>query len=212
MSALKTKRLAVVSLLSALAILMSLLKLEVPYPPLPYLRFDLAEIPSAVALLLCDLRAGLLVATVHFAALMMRGEFAPIGPLMKYAAVVSTIVGYAAPARARKWVRLAASASLRTLCMALANYLVLAAVAPELLSVASAALRSVVPLPRGGDLAWVLAFTSVYNALHALLTVSVADLVVKRLRRGTSEPPRASAASREPPSTSPPPSPAPSAP
>jgi len=86
---------ATTALLAATAIVISMLRLRFPYPLLPFLSFDLSEIPSVLAFLILDLRAGALVALVHWLTLNLgRPYHAVIGPLMKLIAVLSMLLGF----------------------------------------------------------------------------------------------------------------------
>ncbi|MEM2016652.1 MAG: hypothetical protein QW718_03865 [Nitrososphaerota archaeon] len=90
-----SKWIAGTSLLASTAILMSLLRLRFPYPLLPFLSFDLAEIPAVLALLAFDFKSGFTVAVIHWITLNFGRPFhAIIGPLMKLIAVISMLIGF----------------------------------------------------------------------------------------------------------------------
>ena len=185
----KAKYVSTVAILSALAIVMALLKLEVPYPLLPYLKFDFAEIPSVIALFTCDLKSSLLVAFIHFLILMTKGEFVPIGPVMKLIAVLSTVLGLSLALKSSKEtnVRRVALGTIvaiviRCTSMTVLNYLVLLFLLPDLIKVASSLLRCVISIGTIDDLTCILLFTGLYNAIHAVMTVSLAFIVSRHVK------------------------------
>jgi len=178
-----------VAMLSSLAAVMTLLKLEVPYPLIPYLKFDFAEIPSAIALLMYDLKTSSLVALVHLLILMIRGEFVPLGPLMKFAAVISTLLGFHPSLIGRKNVNLRrvifgmmTAIVARCIIMTLANYLVLTLLMPDLIKATSSLLRRVVDMRGLDDLAYILIFTGLYNAMHVIMTIGLAFIIFKHVK------------------------------
>ncbi len=92
-----TKKLAGASSLAALAYVMGLAPASIPFPLLPFLRFDLAEIPDVMSYLLLGWKYGLVTAFAHWYGLVMtaQGIFAPppIPQLMKLTAVMATFLG-----------------------------------------------------------------------------------------------------------------------
>ncbi len=92
-----TKKLAGASSLAALAYVMGLAPASIPFPLLPFLRFDLAEIPDVISYLLFGWKYGLVTALAHWYGLVMtaQGLFAPppIPQLMKLTAVLATFLG-----------------------------------------------------------------------------------------------------------------------
>jgi riboflavin transporter FmnP len=95
------KLVASASCLASLAALLAALPLSFPYPVIPYLRFDLAEIPVFLALLLLGPWAGMLSSIAYWLILLLVGSFSPLGPAMKFAAVLSTLIGLWAGFRIR---------------------------------------------------------------------------------------------------------------
>ncbi|MEM4573780.1 MAG: hypothetical protein QXF45_04500 [Candidatus Caldarchaeum sp.] len=83
--------------LAALAYVMGIAPLSFPFPLLPFLRFDLAEIPDIVSFLLFGWKYGVITALAHWYALVITatGVFAPppIPQLMKLTAVLSMFLG-----------------------------------------------------------------------------------------------------------------------
>lgn len=83
------------SLLASTAIVISLLRFRFPYPLLPFLSFDLAEIPTVLALLVFDFKSAFIVAVIHWITLNFGKPYhVLIGPLMKLTAVISMLIGF----------------------------------------------------------------------------------------------------------------------
>ena len=92
-----------VALLSASTILLALLRLKIPFPLLPFLTFHFDEIPCVIAFLIFGFKAGLAAAFIEFLALNLGKPYhVLIGPLMKFLAMVSMLMGFAAAERLRK--------------------------------------------------------------------------------------------------------------
>ena len=66
----------------------------VPFPVLTYLLYDLAEIPVLAALFLLGPWVALGAATACWVILNFVGSYVPIGPVMKYLAMLSTVAGF----------------------------------------------------------------------------------------------------------------------
>lgn len=185
-----TRELAAGTSTAAISAAMALLPLSFSYPPVPYLRFDLAEVPVFLALLGFGPAAGFLSATVYLFALLLMGQFSPLGPLMKYAAVVSTFLGICAGARllgrsngrARLVLSGTLGAVLRIAVMTALNYLVLVVFFPEFLGYAVGALSAFMGTqldPGTVGLLLVLAHTALYNALHTVMSVALSVTVLR---------------------------------
>jgi len=170
-----------------MASVLSLLKIEIPYPVLLYLKFDLAELPSLCALLLLGPSSGAAVATVHFLFLAARAW--PPGAFMKYIAVLSTLFGVWLGSKLGRSSRLIACAALGIVCrvaaMALANLLFFTLLFPEYLEFAETLLRA------GGidcrspleALLWTSVLTALFNALHVLLDLVPSYALLRSLSR-----------------------------
>lgn len=177
---------AATAVMSALAIAISALRLEFPFYPLVFLKFDLAEIPSVLAFVLIGARWSYLCALFHFAGLLMRGSD-PLGASMKLAAVVSMLAGLQL-ARRRWKLALASAMAARALAMSIANLAVLGFLFPAWLDFAWKLLTSVgIPVrSRDEALLATLALTAVFNCLHVLLSAipaaAIAEGVERRLR------------------------------
>jgi len=185
-----TKELAAGTSTAAISAAMALLPLSFSYPPVPYLKFDLAEVPVFLALLGFGPTAGFLSATVYLFALLLMGQFSPLGPLMKYAAVVSTflgiwaglrLIGRSGP-RAKLVLSGTLGAALRIAVMTAVNYLVLVVFFPDFLGFAVGALSAFMGTkldPGTVGLLLVLAHTALYNALHTVMSLALSVAVLK---------------------------------
>jgi riboflavin transporter FmnP len=174
---------AVTAVMAALAIAISALRLEFPFYPLVFLKFDLAEIPSVLAFALVGARWSYLCALFHFAGLLARGSD-PLGASMKLAAVVSMLAGLQI-ARHRWKLAVISAMVTRAFAMSVANLAVLGFLFPSWLDFAWKLLTSVgVPVrSREEALLATLALTAVYNCLHVLLSVVPAAAIAEEVER-----------------------------
>ncbi|MCD6368530.1 MAG: hypothetical protein J7L38_01885 [Thermoproteales archaeon] len=170
-----------IALMASLASLFSILKLTFPYPFLPYLKFDLAEIPAAFMLLLVGFEESIIVSVIHLLFLMMQGEFVPIGPLLKFMAVASMLAGYHLTekllshnvkgglknTKIRLITALLTASATRIIVMLLANIVVLLFVFPQLVFT---------------SLWLILLHTSIFNLLHTFFTMLVAYSIVCQVK------------------------------
>ncbi|RLF02097.1 MAG: hypothetical protein DRJ59_04480 [Thermoprotei archaeon] len=168
---------ALTSLMAALAVVFSLFKLTFPFILLAYLKFDLAEIPAAITFFLVGLRGAIIVALVHFMVLSLQGAFFPIGPLMKFLAVVSSLIGFYIGGKVVRGnpfsiqsfaLSMSLAALSRILVMTMANIVVLIFILPQLLYY---------------SLEIILLYTAFFNFLHVVLTFGVAYTIVKQIAK-----------------------------
>jgi len=195
----RAKSVASVAVLAGLAAYFALLNLAVPYPVLPYLRFEASEIPVMVAFFVAGPLPALSTAVVYWVILTAVGEWSPVGPALKFAAVSSTLLGLWAgiAAYSRLTKRrgstaegvgsgvLAAIASRVAVC-SLTNYAVIWILFPFFLGLATGALKASLAIEAASPfaaLAWITLFTGLYNAVHVLVSVLPAYAVVKTLSR-----------------------------
>lgn len=174
---------------AALSALLAVAPLSFSFPVLTYLKYDLAEIPSLVALLLIGPTAAFAAATAHWLALNAVGSFVPWGPLFKYSAVLSTIAGFIAGAKlaGRGSVKRALAAGLVLACvvrvaaMSVANVAFFLFVEPGFLGWARGLLAAagLASSTESEVLAYVLALTAVFNATHVALSLLPAYAALK---------------------------------
>ncbi|MGC9013491.1 MAG: ECF transporter S component [Thermoproteota archaeon] len=193
----RTRTVVTSAFFGALAAVMAIAPLSFPFPLVPYLKFDLAEIPTMISLILLGPLPGILTSLVYWIVLNFFGSFAPIGPFLKFLAVLSTIVGaWIGTAICRKMKSrlltyivtiLVLSAIVRVVVLTLANYFVIWVLMPDFLSYATFAVSLVTGIklsPDFGGLLVVLLLTAVFNILHVFLTVvpsfALAIALVKR--------------------------------
>ncbi|MCS7137679.1 MAG: hypothetical protein NZ941_04835 [Candidatus Caldarchaeum sp.] len=193
----RLQKLAGASAFAALAYAMGLAPASVPFPLLPFLRFDLAEIPDLMSFILFGWKYGLLTAFAHWYALVMtaQGVFAPppIPQLMKFTAVSAMFLGVYVGLRLAKRLK-RGGVVLTTLTAVLARAGVMAPITFALyywwfpsiylpfgkraLTAAGFAVES--------DLAaatLITAFTAVFNAISALYLVPLCFSIAKALKR-----------------------------
>jgi riboflavin transporter FmnP len=188
---------------AALAAVLTLARAAVPYPLIPYLQIDFAEIPIMISFFLFGPLAAFIAEVVHWLFLNVTGADAPLGPAIKIAAVLSTLFGfwvgsvaYSHLGRATRS-NLALSLSLmfgfgillRVAAMTVVNYVVLLYVGPvffgaNYLAYAKVVLQQTTGWQFTGDadlLFWVLVFTAVYNVINLVVAAIPAGLIVSPL-------------------------------
>lgn len=190
----KSVIIANVIVFSALAVMLTSLKAEVPFPLLPYLKFDFAEIPIMITLFLFGPVPSLVAEVIHWIALTVtRGWI--LGPLMKFLAVVPMIVGFWLGVIMYKKLRLGKTRNVvilfvvgnivgivaRVLVASIANIVVFLIVAPEWLGYAGymLGLVGIVTTSVFEILLWALLLTGVFNTLHVPLSSFVAVTMLK---------------------------------
>ncbi len=182
------------AVMAAFAFVLAILPLSFPFPPIPYLKFDLAEVPVFIALLGFGPASGMLATVIYFMALLIMGEFSPIGPTMKFLAVSSSLLGFWIGSRIVGsrglglivGVGAVVGAIVRVVTMTVANYVVLAIMFPEFLSFATTTLSAFLGLNLAADiqgLFLVLLFTAVFNALHMVLSVAPSVLAINSIHK-----------------------------
>lgn len=167
----RTAKLSLTALTAALALAFSVLKLEAPFPVLPYLKFDLAEVPVTLGFLLCGLPYGVAAETVHFLGLVARGAD-PLGAFMKFLAVVSMFLG--AYRFSSAVTRLALGVAARVAAMTLANYAYFYLLFPGFLGYA---------LKYTGSVYALFAYTALFNVIHGAATMAFSMLVVREVKK-----------------------------
>jgi riboflavin transporter FmnP len=167
------------------------------FPILPFLKFDPAELFSVLAFLIFGPVAAIITATVHWVFLTATAS-TPLGPVVKYAAVLSTLFGLWLGSRvyqsfSRKYDQfsvvlgsmVALSAFSRVLVLLLVNYFVFTYIGPvifgiQYLQFSEQTLQGTLGLQFAGPgevLTAMLFYTSIYNALHAVFSVVIPYLI-----------------------------------
>ena len=177
---------AQVASIGALAYVMSFVK--IPFPPLPYLVFDLGEIPVITLALVSSLQAGLAASIVYYGILNVTGEFVPIGPLMKLIAVASLLVGLYPIRRSLSRARIASSfalaSAIRISVMTLANYVVICILFPGFLDMAAKSLSVFLGQRLLDPISLVMIFTGFFNLIHTIVSFFPSVAAAKLIRRG----------------------------
>lgn len=184
----KSAMVAYVIVFSALAIVLTFSRAEIPYPLLPYLKFDFAEIPVMLALLLGGLIPGLTTGVIHWIGLSIARGWV-LGPLMKFLAVAPMVLGFWLGIRIhkRKWTKRSVATAfllgiiIRVIVCAITNTIVLLFIAPEFLKFSAACLKAIgINVASTTDiLLWTLALNGTFNALHAILSSVVAIVLFR---------------------------------
>ena len=184
--------LAVTAIFSAMAVAITLTRLTIPFPPLPYLKFDFSEVPVTVAMLLMGPLYGFISSVIYWLVLTMRaGEV--LGPAMKFAAVASMIQGFWLSSFVYKRVlkRKGVTSMMivgfvfgsfaRVVVMSVFNYLVLLYIAPYYVDFIGPILASIgLPAESTLDIVfWSLLLTAFYNIIHTAISVFPAYLLTK---------------------------------
>jgi riboflavin transporter FmnP len=184
---------------AALAAIFTLARLQVPFPLIPYLQIDFAEVPIMISFFLFGPVAAVITELVHWLFLNETGSDAPLGPAIKLFAVLSTFLGFWLGSVAyshlggrvkRRAIALTLMFSLGTLlrvgAMTVVNYVVLEYVGPvffgvDYMAYAKSTLMATTGWQFSGDSAalfWILVFTALYNAINLAVAAIPAGLIV----------------------------------
>ena len=194
-----TVSLAGAAIFAALAALLTLAKAEIPFPLIPYLKIDFVEIPIVVAFFLFGPLAATISAVVHWLFLNVQGSNAPLGPMLKFLAVMSTLGGFwlgneiycrikgnrIVPSLALS-MTIGSGILLRIAAMTVVNYAVLLYIAPvffgaDYLGFAKFTLEKSTGWKLASDaavLVYTLLFTALYNLVNLLVAAIPAGLIV----------------------------------
>ena len=184
---------------AALAALLTLARASVPFPLVPYLQIDFAELPIMISFFLFGPLAAIVTELVHWLFLNETGSDVPLGPAIKLVAVLSTFLGfwlgsvvYSRLGRTHRAVGLGLSLMfglgmlLRVAAMTLMNYLVLVYIGPvffgvDYMAFAESTMAATTGWQFSGDAAvlfWILIFTAIYNVINLLVASIPAGLIV----------------------------------
>ncbi|MCF8884500.1 MAG: hypothetical protein L4877_01735 [Aigarchaeota archaeon] len=183
---------SVSTIFGALSAVLAMLPLSFPFPLVPYLKFDIAEMPVYVAFLSFGPIPGFTSALTYWFVLNMFGEWAPIGPLMKFIAVASTLSGFMLGSRilSKKFSMYLQvffyGVLVRVLATSIANYVLLAFIMPFFFEYASKVVSTALGISLGtGFNAWflILFLTAVFNILHVIYIMIPSLIVIKSFSR-----------------------------
>lgn len=187
------------AIFASMAVFMTMANLVVPFPILPYLRFELAEIPVIVIFLIMGLIPGLTTTVIYWAILNVVGEWVPIGPAMKFLSLAPTLVGlwiglaiYHRFLNERRSIAASLGLSIsfaiisRVLVTSLLNFVLLWYLFPFFLDIAAGSLTSTLGLIVSSPTAAILLtllFTAIFNIIHTFLSIIPSYLVVRALAK-----------------------------
>jgi len=190
-----TFELVFAALCASLAVFLTLYKVVFAFPILPYLKFELAEIPVIIAFLVSGPFSGLLSSVIYWIILTLVGEWTPIGPAMKFLAVASTILGIWAGFVLSKRIRrnsfrlsmflgIVLAIVIRLIITSLMNFLVLWWLFPFFLDIAAKYLSVTIGFKADSPsaiLVVTLVFTAFFNILHLFLSLIPSYYLVSRI-------------------------------
>jgi riboflavin transporter FmnP len=186
-----------IAVFGALAVVLTSVSqaLGLNFPLIPYLQFDLGEIAILLAFFIFGPVPGLVAAFIEFLTLMVLGQNAPIGPVLKLLSVLASLggiwAGMAVVSRSRR-PGLAKAAALgatlgvasRMFFLTIANYYLIVFFGGEyalsgLIPYLAGSFKLVgVELTSANGLALILLFTAIFNALQLLFVVGVTYFLV----------------------------------
>jgi riboflavin transporter len=186
-----------IAVFGALAVVLTTLShaLGLNFPLIPYLQFDFGEIAILLAFFIFGPVPGLVAAFIEFLTLMVLGQNAPIGPVLKLVSILASLggvwLGTALVSRSRSpgFARAAALGTLlgvvsRVVFLTISNYYLIVFFGGEY------ALNGLVPylagpfnlvglsLTSANGLELILAFTAVFNALQLVFVAGVTSFLV----------------------------------
>ncbi|MCS7094437.1 MAG: hypothetical protein NZ988_01325 [Thaumarchaeota archaeon] len=187
----KSLWIAGVAALGGAAIAAGVARLSMPFPLLPFLRFDSAEIFDVLSMTLFGPVGGVVTTLAHWYGLIVNGgSLVPgVGETMKLTAVLSMLFGLYTGIRLSGgsfWWGLVGAVASRTLVMALVTFLLYYVLLPEVyLPFGSRALQRV-GITVQGELTLAMLMTvlnAVFNLLHVFLSVVPAYAIHRSVLR-----------------------------
>lgn len=180
--------------LAALSTVIVPARIQPPYPIMPFLRFDPAELFSVLAFLIFGPIPAMVAATVHWIFLTATGTNGPLGPAVKFISVLSMLLGlwvgskiYSCVASTYRYLSVAVGSMLgsamlfRVAVLLPVNYFVFTYIGPVIFGInyiggSQQALQTTLGLHFAGldqIVAAMLLYTSIFNALHAVFSVMI---------------------------------------
>ncbi len=183
-----------------LAAILTVARLEIPFPALTYLKVDFAEVPVVIAFFVFGPYPGILTSVVQWVFLSTRPTD-PLGPTLKFLAVLSMLIGFWAGSKLSKSfnfrspkgsivLMLTSGIFVRVAVMSIVNLIVLTYIAPvvfgiDYLRFAASTLHATIGLSSAGTaevLLYTLIFTGVYNAVHVFVSAIPSYAIVMPLQ------------------------------
>jgi len=197
-----SKQVSTMAALGSLAAVLSILNMTIPFPLVPFLKFDFAEIPDILAFLLLGPTAGLFTTAIHALFLyFVVPPFSPVGPIMKFAAVISMMLGlwlgsilfgfmkrFSSSLGSRLFIVsvFTFGASSRVIIMSLLTFLLYYLLMPDMYLPLARELLGRLGMQFQSDISVALVvvlFTGVFNLLHVIMGLSSALVVLRVLTR-----------------------------
>ena len=187
----KTGCISITAIMGTLAIILSLYRVEIPFPILVFLKIDFAEIPSFITYYLLGFNWGLLCSVIHWIMLLARSGD-PVGPTMKFLAVSSNLIGMyfvkKITGRVTKIyliLELVSGAIVRIAVMTIANIIVLEILFPYYLGFSKMLLENagVRVATENEALVLVLVIVGFFNMVHALVSALPALAIVSAIKK-----------------------------
>ncbi|MEM3615716.1 MAG: hypothetical protein QXX09_03600, partial [Candidatus Methanomethylicia archaeon] len=194
----KTFKISCSAAFAALSAIMTALPLSLPYPIIPYLKFDPSEIPVLTAFLVFGTWPGITSAITLWIILNIFGSWVPIGPAMKFAAITSMLMGVwigsgfknspmeAFNSKIRGILAFILGTIMRIIVMGIFNYIIVWLICPFFLDIALKSITATTGLTINNNvdaLIWVMTFTAIFNTLHTILTIIPSLTIAKIIRK-----------------------------
>jgi riboflavin transporter FmnP len=191
---------AVFGSLAALSTVVIPARIQPVFPIMPFLRFDPAEVFSVLAFLIFGPTSAVIAATVHwiFLNLTSTGSTGPLGPAVKFASVLSTllglwlgsmvyqhVIGTSRRMAAALGTMLSSAITGRIGLLLIVNYFVFTYIGPVIFNIqyielSQKTLQTTLGLQFASLSAVVMAmllYTSIFNGLHAAFSVIVPYII-----------------------------------
>ncbi|MCL4344174.1 MAG: hypothetical protein M1291_04365 [Thaumarchaeota archaeon] len=172
------KRLALITTVVAASAVLELLPLKLFFPLLPYLTFDIGEVPIFFLTLYDGITDGAIASIALTVLLFFFGTFVPIGPLLKGAAVISAIIGAWAGIKIKRspYLSFILSTLLRIIAMTAFNYVLIEYFVPGFLTFLPKYVSFMSPMVA------VLVLTALFNILQNIISFIPAYAAWMRFR------------------------------
>ncbi|MCX8189363.1 MAG: hypothetical protein N3F64_06595 [Nitrososphaeria archaeon] len=188
----KTYYISAGAIFGTLAVVIRIMGIKFPFPPIPYLTFEFAEIPIILGFLFYGPIVGLISIFSYWLILNVVGSFVPIGPAMAFAASLSTVCGIWLGIRtARKFTNskdliifsgFVVGAILRVAVMSLFNYIILCILIPAFFDMASKSLSLFLGVSFSSQvdaLILIFLFTAIFNVFQTAIIFVPSIPIVK---------------------------------
>jgi len=187
----KTGCISITAIMGTLAIILSLYRVEIPFPILVFLKIDFAEIPSFITYYLLGFNWGLLCSVIHWIMLLARSGD-PVGPTMKFLAVSSNLLGMCFVKKITGRVtkiylilELVSGAMVRIAVMTIVNMVVLEVLFPSYLNFSKMLLENAgIKVATDYDaLASILIIVGFFNLVHSIVSTLPALAIVSAIKK-----------------------------